>query len=577
MKKQLLNFFTVLLAVTFSSGLVIAQTGPGGVGGHEDEITEGSPINAFWVRADDLTLGDGAEVTRWDDVSGYNHSAVPGVPIAGEILYESDKVNGHPWVRFHGVNFLKVADHDILDGGEGLAIFLVAKRDSFKVDKYGGASALVNKRGHWNIWSHVPEITAEGLEHAYEIKWDKFKTVTPGADSGVITAFLNGNLPDGAGSDVFPTAENTTDTDSSYIISYAYTSAEGSYGAFVRAKGLMTSRRPEGNPNPIVVGDIVSSSKDLYIGASQLDPPGNFGDNPNKNDRCPDCTESDYLEGALSEVIIYKGTLWHTHVFIVENYLSLKYGLPIGDEKYYDDDTFLYDLIGIGNEMGDDKKHTKSTAQALTIEELNGSLDAEKEYVFVAHDNVPYDITTEGMADENAERWGKTWRLLELGEADVAFTFDFIAAGLRMQDVQNYRVAYKSTPEEDFVLLDAMPSKFLRSLIFELEGENLQSGYYTLAYMQDENSVPNFNLSTDMNVFPNPANENLSLKFVQEFTGPIEIRILDLSGRELTKIEDTKISFEYSKDLKIDNLDSGAYLIEIRINKHFAIQTFMKK
>ncbi len=570
MKKHLQILFTVLFAVTFFPAQVVAQTGPGGVGGHEDEITEGSPINSFWVRAGDLLLGDGADVTQWDDVSGYNHAAVPGIPIAKGIVFESDKTNGHPWVRFHGVNFLKVADHDVLDGGEGLAIFLVAKRDSFKVDKYGSGSSLVTKRAHWNGWSHVPPISmdASGLQHAYEIKWER---------DGAITAYLNGNLPDGAGSDVFPAVENTPDTDTSYVISWAYTSAEGSYGAFVRISGLMTTRRPEGNPNPIVVGDIVNSTKDLYLGAAQLDPPGNFGDNPKKDDPCPECTEQHYLEGALSEVIVYKGTLWHTHVIIVENYLSLKYGLPIGDEKYYDDDIFMYDLIGIGNEMGDDKKHTKSSAQALTIEELNGSLDAEKEYVFVAHDNVPYDITTEGLADENVERWGKTWRLLELGEADVAFTFDFIAAGLRMQDVQNYRVAYKSAPEDDFVLLDAMPSKFLRSLIFDLEGENLETGYYTLAYTQTENSIQEFNLSTDMIVFPNPAEDNLSVRFVQELTGPIEIRILDVSGRELTKMVDNKATFEYSKDLNIQNLDSGAYLMEIKIDKHFAIQPFMKQ
>ena len=121
MKKLVLNFFIVLLAVTSFSAIVSAQTGPGGVGGHEDEITEGSPINAFWVRAGDLSVGDGGEVNQWNDVSGYNHSAVIGLPSAGGIFYESDKVNGHPWVRFHGVNFLKVADHDILDGGEGLA------------------------------------------------------------------------------------------------------------------------------------------------------------------------------------------------------------------------------------------------------------------------------------------------------------------------------------------------------------------------------------------------------------------------------------------------------------------------
>ncbi|MGC9342509.1 MAG: T9SS type A sorting domain-containing protein, partial [Bacteroidales bacterium] len=558
---------------------IAAQTGPGGVGGHEDDILEGAPVNAFWLRAGDLSLSNGADVTKWDDISGYNHSAITGVPGAGGIKFETGKLNGHPWVHFHGVNFLKVADHDILDGGEGFAIFIVAKRDSFKVEKYGSGSNLVTKRAHWNAWSHIPEISldAAGLQHAYEIRWDRINTVTPGADSANITAYMNGNLPDGSGSDVFPTPENTPDTDRSYIISWAYSGREDSYGAFVRIDGLMTNRRYEGNPNPIIVGDVVNSPKDLYLGAAQLDPPGAFGDNPSKDDACPTCTEESYLEGALAEVIIYKGTLWHSHVHIVENYLSLKYDLPIGEEKYYDDEVFIHDLIGIGNELGDDKKQIQSKAGAIMLEELNESLDAAKEYVFLASDGAEYTPVEEGMADDNVERWGRTWKLEELGEADVVLTFDFIEAGLKMETVQNYRIAYKASLEEDFMLLEAMPKKVLRSLSFNLEGADLESGYYSLAYIKDASSMDDLNVSSSMVLYPNPAAEKVQIHFQEEVTGQLNIRILDYTGREVYRFVDSKNTFDYYKGLNTGDLESGTYFIEVRIKDFYAVKPLLKK
>ncbi len=578
MKKMLHRWMPVLLAVTAMTGGLSAQTGPGGVGGYEDDIDEGQPVNSLWLRAHDLSLSDGDQVTQWGDVSGYVHSAATGLSGADGITYQTDRINGYPWVHFAGVNYLRVADHDALDGGEGLGIFVVAKRDSFKVEKYGTSSNLVTKRAHWNAWSHIPEISmdAAGLQHAYEIRWDEADKANPDTDSANITAFLNGNLPDGAGSDVFPTPANTGNIEVPYLISWAYTSHPDSYGAFVRINGTMTNRRYEGNPNPITIGNVINSPKDLWLGAAQLDPPGAFGDNPDKDDACPTCTEESFLEGALAEVIVYKGSLWHTHVFIIENYLSLKYGLPIDSAKYYDDTLYVHELVGIGNEMGDDKIHARSISSALAIEALNESLDAPKEYLFAAHDGAGFEMVSGEI--EGASRWGRAWKLKKMGEVDAAVTFDFIEAGLVMETVQNYRVAYKATPEDPYTMLDIMPRKVFRSLVFNLEGEDLRSGIYTLAYMDGSGTgLKEHDLSYSLEVYPNPADGLVQLRFGETIEGPLAIRVLDYTGRELKRFSDRKAGFTYSCQIRTGDLEPGTYFVEIRIDDYYAVKPLVKR
>jgi hypothetical protein len=283
---------------------------------------------------------------------------------------------------------LKVPNHDVLDGGEGYGLFVVAKRNPIVVEKYEpNYNTLVAKRAHWNAWSHATSIpmTPEGLQHAYELRWDRTRTASNELylDTVAVTAFMNGNLPDGSGADVFAPIWNTEDIDATYLISHLYSNHEQSYGSKLRINGIQENRpgRGEGNPNPLRVGPVVKSPKDLWIGGAQYDPPGSYGEGD--RDACPTCTETGLLEGSIAEIILYKGTLWHSQIFIIENYLSLKYGLPLVDTvKYYDDEVFIHDLVGIGNEFGDDKKHSQSISHALILEEWNESLNAHKEYIF---------------------------------------------------------------------------------------------------------------------------------------------------------------------------------------------------
>lgn len=565
---------------------IMAQTGPGGVGGHETGLKADAPINALWLRADDLNLNDGDFVSSWLDVSGYNHNAVPGIIGTEGIIFQEDQINGKPWLRFFGVNYLKVNNHEVLDGGEGHGIFVVAKRDPLTVPKYEFHNNLVTKRAHWNAWSHVTGIpmTHEGLQHAYELRWDRIKGADGEfhPDTAVITAFANGNLPDGSGADVFPTINDTKDIELPYLISYCYSNHEESYGSFVRINGLQSSRRAEGNPNPLRTGDVVQSSKDLWIGAAQYDPPGAFGGGD--NDDCPTCEETGLLEGAIAEVIIYKGTLWHTQVFIIENYLSLKYDLPLVDTvKYYDDEVYIHDLAGIGNEFGDDKKHSVSQSHAMGIEELDETLDAPKEYLFAAHDGAAYEWTNDGLQGDNLQRWARTWKLEKNGEMDVQISFNFITAELNLVNshTPRYRLAYRATPEEDFTLITEIePTRELKTLNFIVPNDMFETGYYAIVNGYEpgvgiDNLLDNFNNS--MSVFPSPAIDMINVKFASNSVGDVEIRIIDITGRQVASHSFIKNKDHFETQLSLGNLNNGVYFVEIINEGNRAVKRIIKE
>lgn len=584
MKHFLPNLIILLLMFAFMTANTVSQTGPGGVGGHESTKNEGDPINALWLRAEDLPFSDGEFVTVWNDVSGYNHAASPGIAGKEGIYLQTNRVNGLPWVRFFGENYLKVPNDPVLDGGEGFGIFVVAKRDSLVANKYENASNLVTKRAHWNGWSHVEDIplSHEGLQHAYELRWSQIR----GADEELhpdtmsIVGYMNGNLPDGSGADVFPTIENTAEISVPYLISYCYSNHEESYGSFIRINGLQTSRRAEGNPNPITTGPVVQSSKDLWLGGAQYDPPGSTGGN---NDGCPTCEETGLLEGALAEVIIYKGTLWHTQVFIIENYLSLKYDLPIDSVKYYDDETFTFDLGGIGNEMGDDKKHSAAASHALAMEEWNESLDAPKEYLFAAHDGAEYQWTNDGLATENLQRWTRTWKIHKMGNMDARLSFNFITAELNLvnSQVPRFRLAYKENPEDDFtVIADIEATRELKTLHFIVPDETLKSGYYTVVggYDPDVSTMPvSDNFSASLQVFPSPAQSNVNISFANYNTGEVAIRFIDLTGREIQRTTGYKADDHFQTIVSVENLKHGIYFVEVIMDGKKAVKRMIKK
>jgi hypothetical protein len=575
--KYMLTFGLFVLSLS-----VMAQKGPGGVGGNEDEKSEDQPLNVLWLRADRVNAADNTPVDEWTDQSGYDFTAVKARASKEGPVFRENMLNGFPWLHFSLDNFLIIPDNDLLDGGDGLSIFVVADYDRSTRGMWDKDQnkTLVCKRRHWNGWSHVPEVTKDdaGLQHAYELRFEYDSTLNPEKDSVFVIAYINGNLPDGSGQDVFTDPAETSDPEKAYLINYNYSGLEGSEGGRIRVNGVSTKHpnRGELNPNPILVGNIINSNADLYIGAAQLDPPGNYGYSESFDDPFPEATEQSLMEGGIAEVIIYRNALNPAQIRIIEHYLTVKYGLDYMDEKVYSNGDFKYDLIGIGTDDGINLQNLSGSG-AFSLEAVSESFESPGEYVFAGHNNLPIELSNEGFSEENIYGWNRSWWIEKSGNTDIIVYFDFIESGLIMATISNYRLAYRASADNEYQLIDLVPRKRLRSLYFEVPDGKLNNGEYTLAYIQDNTNVPNNDLSSAIILFPNPSTDKVHLQFQDEITGELEIVLMDCTGRMLNHWTGLKNEFDYFNTLNLGDLSAGTYFFHLRISGNNVIKPIIKK
>jgi len=85
---------------------------------------------------------------------------------------------------------------------------------------------------------------------------------------------------------------------------------------------------------------------------------------------------------------------------------------------------------------------------------------------------------------------------------------------------------------------------------------------------------PNVEMKIDkLNFFPNPNNGKFILSFMLEKKGNIEIKIIDMSGKEIYKESVKDFSGNYSKDIDISGKNKGAFFLIIKQGK----DSFIKK
>lgn len=560
---------TILTTIIFfiSVPVLFAQTGPAGVGGHEDEIDEGEPISALWLRAEDLSedYSDGEEVPSWDGYSEYGHEAVTGFQDVPAPVFKENKIHGFPWVEFSGENFYRIEDHEVLDGGQGIAVYAVLQQ------WIEGSGTIVSKGIHWNFFSEHQAVgrilTMDDAQHAYDIYFD--------TEGKAITAFINGNLPNGSGQDVF-TDTIYGDDDQTYLIDYVFNK---NWGGTLRVNGDATVKpgRSEGNPNPITLGEdpVYDGTVDLRIGVRYWDPAG--WQNPD------DPAYTTFLQGGLSELIIFKGELDSTQMILVENYLSTKYNTPLKEEyQLYFDSVYYFDFIGIGTETGGDI-HNLSSKAGFMIEGLNNTIDEAGEYLLTAHNGVEIAYVDSGLAVEDMERWSRIWNIKKTGSVDAKISFDFFEAGLFMDDASTYALLYSESDTGGFQPLDVEGTVKFRTLSFEVPDNQLDSGYYTLGHVVESTGgggtyAENYTLSQSMHVYPNPVTNNkLHLELDNISTGTVNLRILDYTGRELYHTSFEKVSTSLKTLLDLPDVDNGYYFLEITMNGKKGIHPFLKQ
>jgi hypothetical protein len=73
-------------------------------------------------------------------------------------------------------------------------------------------------------------------------------------------------------------------------------------------------------------------------------------------------------------------------------------------------------------------------------------------------------------------------------------------------------------------------------------------------------------------VYPNPAREVLTISLSSQTVGKLQIQLLDMSGRKVLGSDWQLAEGEGSKQLSLDGIPAGIYLLELRNNNSFAAQ-----
>jgi len=122
----------------------------------------------------------------------------------------------------------------------------------------------------------------------------------------------------------------------------------------------------------------------------------------------------------------------------------------------------------------------------------------------------------------------------------------------------------------------------------DLDGDgdvDLTLGQYSGIFNYFENQNPttgiegkNNSMNSWMSVYPNPANNIISLEFPHELNRNVEIRILDLSGRLMMQpIHLYKIGRQMKMDLDISKIPTGVYFIQLNGQQFSTTRKFVKR
>jgi len=78
--------------------------------------------------------------------------------------------------------------------------------------------------------------------------------------------------------------------------------------------------------------------------------------------------------------------------------------------------------------------------------------------------------------------------------------------------------------------------------------------------------------SIELKIFPNPANQFLTVQFDEELSGDVVVSIFDLEGREVMKT--TLSSESNSQQIDISSLNSGMYVMKAVVENQVVMQKF---
>lgn len=498
-----------------------AGTGPGGIG-YKDLSRSGQPELGLWLRPEALSgLNDGDNILTWTDASGNQNDAYNSWVDGGDnaIPNTNEQQKEPPVVDADGLNGLPIA---VMGASEGNVASLIVD-DADNLDGGEGQSIyMIMKRNHLlgdfaALFQKRDIRGSDPARQAYTLE------MNGGGDPNTIQHVL--------ARDLFLRSDRTFNADDYYLLNVGLNGTMGL--AFFNINGAEEKTASYDNPVQAVDATVI-------IGGFQ---PMN-----------------------LAELVYFNSTLNAAQTVIIHQYLAAKYGMSLESGNLYTHADYTFDLIGIGKETdlagSADEEHLHSTGGALELKA--DAMATAGDYVFAAHNGV--DITE----DEN-KVWSRIWNVETAGNGgNVEMIFDFAKAGLTLSSADGYLLAH-STDLENWTDLEITPSKDGDKLVFSVPA--IAEGYYAVGQdLPGKVGIDLERISKGFTLYPNPATELVHLSFTDQAMGNVTVSVIDFTGRTVSTMSEYKGTGTFVTEFDVSGLESGMYMIELKINDSRSLQ-----
>lgn len=415
------KFFTLFIKfltifLSLDTFLFAQVIGPGGVGN--------TSTLKLWLKANELSLSNGDPVSTWTDASGNGNDASQGTA-SNQPTFLTNVINGLPAVSFDGVD-------DYLTGT------LSSLSAPFTIIIVGYFENVSQPAGDYDYLINIGNGTANA--NVSMSRWE-----SDGTDDNKYYVW-NGSS------------------------TYKGPALSGQQWLLLSAVHKTSAPR-----NNLFINGSVQSVDDY---PANLNTNGSYS----LGNYAPGLLH--FLNGKIAEVIVYNYELNSAERTLVENYLAEKYNLTISNDYYTNTSGYNLDLRGIGRES--DGNHSPSqSSRGLELSNF-GFLQDDGDYILFAHNSNSISEVTLDLPAYHKARWSRIWYLdkRDIGTSggNVTFTFDFSEAGLvgSPYNAANYTLLFRAGTSGSFSVLDSNASVSGDQVIFTIDANLINDGYYTL-------------------------------------------------------------------------------------------------
>ncbi|MBI2279100.1 MAG: T9SS type A sorting domain-containing protein [Bacteroidetes bacterium] len=359
-------YLYIILIFSFPTTLLVAQTGPGGVGNSSNNVLWLSGDGDFFTDAGVTTAVNGQQVQQWNDRSGNNYHANQTI-LANKPIYQSNISNGIGGLKFTGNMFIDGPNLG-LNSTDGYSYFIVFK------DTVSVPGGLNDGNGHFILDRTTATNNLVSL-----------KPIT-----GNFYGFQKRNNAGGGLGGCLTTTSVNTNTKIIGMFRNYNVNYQIHYDGQIQ-NTIADSDGPTNPPNP-------------RIGRHAT-------------------TANGGLRGYINEFIVYNYALNTAQTVLINNYLTAKYGLTLGANDIYVQDNpangdFDFDVAGIGRI---DISNYNNAAQSNIVKILNANNLDDNEFLIFGHNNlVAQAINYTDIPSSIESRFERIWRVSEVNISGVS-------------------------------------------------------------------------------------------------------------------------------------------------------------